>query len=67
MANFLVELHQIPVSVIADLETHPSLTSQLEFIDARNSTAAVMKTHLTTREFDELERCWDRLLSDHWM
>ena len=66
-AEFLAALHQIPVSALSDLETRPSLTTQLEFVEARNSTAAVMKTHLTTREFDELERWWDRLLSDHWM
>jgi len=66
-AEFLAALHQIPISALADLETRPSLTSRLEIIEARNSTISVMKTHLTTREFDELERWWDRLLSDQWM
>ena len=67
MADFLAALHQIPVSVLTDLETRPSLTSRLEFVDAREFTTAVMKTHLTTREFDELERWWNRLLADTWM
>ena len=67
MAGFLVALHQIPVSTLTDLESRPSLTSRLEFTEARKSTTPVMKTHLTTREFDELDRWWERLLSDHWM
>lgn len=67
MAEFLAALHQISVAALTNLETRPSLTTQLEFVDARSSTTPVMKTHLTAREFDELERWWDRLLSDHWM
>ncbi len=67
MAEFLVALHQIPVATLTDLESRPSLTSRVEFVDTRSSTATVMKAHLTAREFDELERWWDRLLSDHWM
>ena len=67
MADFLVAIHQIPISVLANLETRPSFASQLEFVKTRSTTAAVMKAHLTKQEFEELEKWWDRLLSDNWM
>lgn len=67
VATFLAALHQIPVSSLTDLESRPSLTTRSEFVEARSSTTPVMKAHLTSREFDELERWWDQLLSDTWM